>query len=232
MEDALRERRGRGEEERRGGQQQGREPAERRGQKPAWIPPCAGMTGGGRGNDGEGRMAGVVRVGVRRARHSRESGNPHRPARRRHCPTRASRATARGGPRRGYAGGREGGAPRRDCADARPCAPPACRCRLCRLYLAGGGGSRMRTAGRAARRRRRRRAWTRSRARGARGPEPTAPQRVAFRSMTGSRRFVRERSAVRLIGSIYPHRRPCSTAPVRSASGDRALLLASSLGRG
>ena len=63
-------------------------------------------------------------------------------------------------------------------------------------------------------------------------PGPAAPQRVAFRSMTGSRRFARERSAVRLIGSIYPHRRPCSTAPVRSASGDRALLLASSLGRG
>ena len=31
---------------------------------------------------------------------------------------------------------RERGAPRPGCADARPCATPACRCRL---YLAGGG---------------------------------------------------------------------------------------------
>ena len=86
---------------------------------------------------------------------------------------------------------------------ARPCAPPSCRCRL---YLAGGGG-------------------------GGHGcGRPAARPGVGGGRGRGHARG--ERAAVRLIGSICPHPRPCSTAPVRGASGDRALLLASPPGRG
>ena len=69
---------------------------------------------------------------------------------------------------------------------------------------------------------------------GARGPAPASaadalaragkPQRAAFSSMTESRRFIRERSAVPVHRVCISHRWPCSIVPVRGASGERALL--------
>ena len=96
-----------------------------RAARPAGAGRAAAVDSRFRGNDSERHRHGPGRTGGLPSRHSRESGNPRRPARRRH--------------RLGRAGGaREGGGPRPAGAGDRSCAPPACRGRL---YLAEGGQS-------------------------------------------------------------------------------------------
>ena len=96
-----------------------------RAARPAGAGRAAAVDSRFRGNDSERHRHGPGRTGGLPSRHSRESGNPRRPARRRH--------------RLGRAGGaREGEGPRPAGASDRPCAPPACRGRL---YLAEGGQS-------------------------------------------------------------------------------------------
>ena len=178
--DALRERRGRGEEERRGGQQQGREPAEcapervgqkpvqrrwpERGAGPAWIPAFAGMTGGGAGMtvgggwpEWCGSASAEPVLPAKAGIHIAPPGAvipPPEPAARppAEVPAVATRAGARAERPAAIA-------PTPGLARRRPVAVAS----IASTLRGGGGGSRMRAAGRARRRRRRRSRRRRSR---------------------------------------------------------------------